>query len=79
MLLDLLKKTYYNPKTTEIESKIPSISDLATNSALTAAEDKIPDNVKKKQIMMQKQLILKIMILLQLITINLLKILLIIA
>ena len=82
MLLDLLKKTYYNPKTTEIESKIPSISDLATNSALTAAEDKIPDAsnlVKKKQIMMQKQLILKIMILLQLITINLLKILLIIA
>ena len=78
----LVKKTYYNPKTTEIESKIPSISDLATNSALTAAEDKIPDAsnlVKKKQIMMQKQLILKIMILLQLITINLLKILLIIA
>ena len=40
MLLDLLKKPYYNPKTTEIESKIPSISDLATNSALTADEDK---------------------------------------
>ena len=40
MLLDLLKKPYYNPKTTEIESKIPNISDLATNSALTADEDK---------------------------------------
>ena len=28
---------------TEIEGKIPSITGLATNSALTAVEDKIPD------------------------------------
>ena len=39
-----------------------SISGLATNSALTAAENKIPDVsslVKKKQIMIQKLLKLK--------------------
>ena len=38
-------------KITEIESKIPSISGLATNAALTAIENKIPDIsslVKKK-------------------------------
>ena len=28
---------------TEIEGKIPSIGDLATNSALTAVENKVPD------------------------------------
>ena len=35
---------------TEIESKIPSISGLATNSVLTAVENKIPDvsNLVKK-------------------------------
>ena len=32
-----------NTKITERESKIPSISGLATNAALTAVEDKIPD------------------------------------
>ena len=37
------KKTYYNAKIIEIEKKIPSISGLATNSALTAVENKIPD------------------------------------
>ena len=37
----LLKKTDYNIKITEIESKIPSISRLATNAALTAVENKI--------------------------------------
>ena len=40
-------------KITEIESKIPSISGLATNAALTAIENKIPDIsslVKKKKI-----------------------------
>ena len=37
------KKTYLNAKITEIENKIPSITGLATNSALTAVENKIPD------------------------------------
>ena len=39
----LKKKTYYNAKIIEIEKKIPSISGLATNTALTAVENKIPD------------------------------------
>ena len=59
MLVDLLKKTDYNAKSTEIEGKIPSISGLATNFALITVENKIPDIsnlVKKKQqqILMQK-------------------------
>ena len=42
--MDLLKKkTDLNAKFTEIESKIPSVSGLATNSALTAVKNKIPD------------------------------------
>ena len=36
-------KTDLNAKITEIESKIPSITGLATNSALTAVKNKIPD------------------------------------
>ena len=39
-------------KITEIETKIPSISGLATNAALTAVEKKIPNIsrlVKKKK------------------------------
>ena len=39
----LVKKTDYGTKISEIESKIPSISGLAGNSALTAVENKIPD------------------------------------
>ena len=39
----LLKKTDYNTKITEIKGKIPSISGLATNAALTAVENKIPN------------------------------------
>ena len=51
----------YNAKITEIESKIPSVSVLATNSVLTAFENKIPDiSLVKKQIMIQKQHTLKI-------------------
>ena len=38
-----LKKTDFNSKVTEIEGKIPSISGLATNLALTPVENKIPD------------------------------------
>ena len=34
----------YNAKTTETENKIPSISGLATASALTALENKIPNS-----------------------------------
>ena len=52
MLVDLLMNTDYNVK---IEGKIPSISSLATKSALTAVENKIPDvsSLIKKQIMTQ--------------------------
>ena len=39
ILEDLLKKTDYNAKISEIERKISSISGLATNSALTAVEN----------------------------------------
>ena len=40
---DLVKKTGFNAKITEEEGKIPSITGLATNSALTAIKNKIPD------------------------------------
>ena len=46
----LVKKTDYNTKITEIEGKIPDISGLATKTALTTVENKIPsisDLVKK--------------------------------
>ena len=55
----LVKKTDFNAKVTETEGKVPSISDLATNSALTAVENKVPDVsslVKKKQILIPKLL-----------------------
>ena len=40
---DLVKKRDFNSKINEAESKIPSISGLATNTALAAVENKIPD------------------------------------
>ena len=40
---DVVKKTGYNTKITEIENKIPDTSGLATKSALTTVENKIPD------------------------------------
>ena len=40
---NLVKKTDFNTKVTEIEGKIPDISSLATKSALTVVENKIPD------------------------------------
>ena len=43
MLVAWLKKTDFNAKVTEIEGKIPSITGLAANSGLTAAENKIPN------------------------------------
>ena len=51
----LVKKTDYNAKITIIESKTFSITDLATNSALTAIENKIPNIISliKKQNIMQ--------------------------
>ena len=39
---DLVKKTDFNAKITEVEGKIPNITGLATSSALTAVETKIP-------------------------------------
>ena len=39
----MVKKTDFNAQVTEIEGKIPSISGLATDSALTSVENKIPD------------------------------------
>ena len=39
----MVKKTDLNTKATEIEGEIPSITGLATNSELTAVENKIPD------------------------------------
>ena len=45
-----LKKTNYNTKITQIEGKIPDISNLATKTALTTVENKIPSvsNLVKK-------------------------------
>ena len=57
----LVKQTDCNTKITEIGNKIPSISELATNSALTTVEDEIRNinNLVKNQIMTQKILKLK--------------------
>ena len=38
----MLKKTDYDAKLTELESKIPDVSILATKTALTAVENEIP-------------------------------------
>ena len=56
-----VKKLDYNAKIGEIEGKIPSITSLATASALTTVENKIPNvsNLVKKQIMLQKLVKLK--------------------
>ena len=47
---DLVKKTDYNTKITEMENKISDISNLATKAALTTVENKIPNisNLVKK-------------------------------
>ena len=50
ILVGLLKKIDYNAKISEVEGKLPSISGLATKSALTAVENKMSDvssSVKK--------------------------------
>ena len=50
ILVVLLKKTNFNTKITELENKIPDISNLAAKTALTAVENKIPSasNLVKK-------------------------------
>ena len=50
MWVILLKKSDYNAKVSEIESKIPSTIGLVTTSALIAVENKIPSvsNLVKK-------------------------------
>ena len=54
----LVKKTDYNTEITEIEGKIPNVTNLATKTALTTIENKIPtiSNLvkKKKQIITLK-------------------------
>ena len=40
---DVVKKTDFNSEIAEIEGKIPSITGLATSSALPAVENKIPN------------------------------------
>ena len=40
---DVVKKTDYNAKITEIENKIPDTSNLATKTLLNTVENKIPD------------------------------------
>ena len=77
ILVDSLKKL---TKITKTYSKIPRIRGLATSSALTAVENKTLDfsSFVEKKIMMQKYWTSNLNILLQLITINLLKILLMI-
>ena len=40
---DVIKKTDYNAKITEIENKIPDTTNLATKTALTIVKNKIPD------------------------------------
>ena len=46
----LLKKTDYNAKIIELEDKITDVSSLATKTALTTVENKIPNisNLVKK-------------------------------
>ena len=39
----LVKKINYNTKITELENKLPDISNLATKAVLTTIENKIPD------------------------------------
>ena len=54
----MLKKADYDAKLTELESKIPDVSILATKTALAAVENKIPIVgsllKKKKQIIYKK-------------------------
>ena len=66
----MIKKTDFNAKVTEIEGKIHSIIGLATNSALTVVENKIPDvsSLVKRQTTTQKYQIVKRKVLITVIT-----------
>ena len=66
----MVKKTDFNIKVAEIEAKIPSISGLTTNSALTAVENKIPDvsSLVKRQITIQRLVKLKIKLMITILT-----------
>ena len=68
-----VKKTNYNTKITKIEGKISDISRLATKTALTALENKIPSfsNLVKKKTKILKLQKLKIKLII-IITINIL-------
>ena len=46
-----LKKTDYSAKISGIERKVPSISDLTTNIALTTIKNKIPDVMTQNDVM----------------------------
>ena len=53
---ELVTKADNDTKITEIEDKIPRITDLATTAALKAVENKMSHviNLTKKRLMMQK-------------------------
>ena len=53
LLKNLIKKTNYNTKITELENKIPDISNLATKATLTTLENKISSarNLVKKNVL----------------------------
>ena len=59
---NLVKKTDYNAKITDLGNKIPDFSHLGTKTALISVENKIPDisNLVKKQIITIKLQKLKI-------------------
>ena len=59
---DFVLQTKYDTDKTELQNKIPDISNLATKTALTAIENKIPSvsNVVKKHIIILKLQKLKI-------------------
>ena len=59
LILVGLLKNRHSAKITEIEGKIPSISGLATNSALTAVENKTPDISKLAKKTKTKQIIIQ--------------------
>ena len=56
--LMLVKKTDLNAKIAEVEGKVPNITGLATNLALTTVENKIPDvsGLVQKQFLILKLL-----------------------
>ena len=52
-------KTKYQADKTELEKKIPDMSNLVGKAKLTELENKIPSNLVKKQTITQKLLKLK--------------------